>query len=54
MAEKINEFNILEIGAMRFKTIIAEADQDFALNLTPEAGIQGFIVLLRLSLPSIS
>jgi hypothetical protein len=52
--KQINEPNIVEIGALRFKTIIAKADQDFALKLTPEAGIQGFIVLLRPSLPSIS
>jgi len=51
--EKINHQNILEIAAMRFKTVVAEASQEVTLTLAPEAGIQGFIVLLQSPLPSI-
>ena len=50
----ISEQNILKIAAMRFKTVIADADQDVILKLTPDEGIHGFIVLLRPALPSIS
>jgi hypothetical protein len=52
--ETMSEQNIFRIDAMRFKTVIADADQDFMLKLTPDEGIQGFIVLLRPALPSIS
>jgi len=51
--DKINAQNMLEIATMRFKTIIAQTDQEVMLKLTPEAGIQGFFVLLQPSLPSI-
>ena len=51
--EKINQQNILEIAAMRFKTIITEASQEVTLKLAPEPGIQGYIVLLQPALPSI-
>jgi hypothetical protein len=49
----INAQNMLEIATIRCKTIIAQADREVMLKLTPEAGIQGFIVLLQPSLPSI-
>lgn len=52
--ETMSEQNILKIAAMRFKTVIANADQDVMLKLTPDEGIQGFIVLLRPALPTIS
>jgi len=45
---------IFRIAAMRFKTVIADADQEVILKLTPDEGILGFIVLLRPALPSIS
>ena len=48
-----NQQNILEIAALRFTTIFAEADQEVTLKLPADAGGQGFIVLLQQSLPSI-
>lgn len=51
----IENQDILKLASMRFKTVVAEvADpRHLNLNLTAEAGVQGFIVLLRPALPSI-
>ena len=49
----INSQDIVNINSMRFKTLVAEGNDEFNLKLTREDGIQGFIVFLRPSLPSI-
>jgi hypothetical protein len=49
----INQQNILKTAAMRFKMIVAEADQEVTLKLSPTAEAEGFIVLWQPSLPSI-
>ena len=51
--EKTTRQSILEIAALRLKTVVAEADQDVTLKFKPETGVQGYIVLLQPSLPSI-
>ena len=51
--EKLNLHTLMEISAMRFKTIVAEADEEVRLKLPTDAGVHGFIVLLQPRLPSI-
>jgi hypothetical protein len=53
---KINQITILEIAALRFKTVVAEARgyQGVTLELPVESGIHGFIVLLQPPLPCIN
>ena len=51
--EKINQQSTLEIAAMQFRTVVAEADQELILKLGPVAGVDGYLVLLQPSLPSI-
>ena len=52
--EKIKQQNLFEIATMRFKTIIAEANQEVTLKLAPAAGIEGVIVIWQQPLPSIN
>jgi hypothetical protein len=51
--EKISQQKTMELAAMRFKTIVAEANEEVRLKLPAEAGVHGFIVLLQPPLPSI-
>lgn len=51
--EKISHKKIMDLAAMRFKTIVAEADEEIRLKLPADVGVHGFIVLLQPALPSI-
>jgi glutaminase len=53
---KLTNQNLLEIAALRFKTIVTEAtdSQSVTLELPMESGVQGFIVLVQPALPSIN
>jgi hypothetical protein len=48
--------NILKIASMRFRTVIAQAEdrQSITLTLPADPDVEGFIVLLQPVLPSIS
>jgi hypothetical protein len=51
--EPINPQSILKTAAMRFKMIVAEADQEVTLKLSPSAEAEGFIIVWQPALPSI-
>jgi hypothetical protein len=53
---KCHQLNVLEIAALRFKTVVAEArgDRSVTVELPVESGVQGFIVLVQPALPLIN